>query len=322
MMTREELIAKVQEVARRRGATVLSMKQFTREARVCNIWIIKLFDSWSKLCEAAGIASYPHRVGVTDEELFREMRKTFLDLGGVPTLKLFVRGFRYTASIFTHRGWSWTVAKIKFRAWAETHDPAFPYLDQLPDGSAVRAPNRPRGPAINPMAGVHAPLGVRLIGEPLGFGPLATAPVNEMGVLALFVLVAERLGYSIQLLNPRFPDCEARRRVPGNRWEAVSIELEWRSSNFLDHRHDRTRCQVIVCWEADWRPNDIEVLELRSVVAQLMAEDARRRAEDAERLAQDAERRRQARESDAAPAQSEDGSEAGGHRSRAEERGG
>jgi hypothetical protein len=128
------------------------------------------------------------------------------------------------------------------------------------------------------MAGVHAPVGVRLMGEPLGFGPMANAPVNEMGVLALFVLVAERLGYSIELLNPRFPDLEVRRRVPGNRWERMLAELEYRSSNFLAHRHDRMGCQLIVCWEADWRPNDIEVLELRSVVAALQAADAERRA--------------------------------------------
>jgi hypothetical protein len=306
MTTREELIAKVQEVARRRGATALSMRPFTREARISNVTIQKLFGTWSKLCEAAGIAAHPRRVTLTDEDIFREMRKTFLDVGVVPALKDFEPAFKYTASVFNRRGWSWTMAKVKFRAWAEKHDPSFPYMDQLPNGSA--APSARSGVcrhAVDPMSGVHAPRGSRLTGDPLGFGAMANAPVNEMGVLALFAMVAERLGYSLELFNPRFPDCEARRRVSGNRWERVLIELEYRSSNFLAHEHDPKGCHMIVCWEADWRPDDIEVLELRSVVAALQARDA--------------ERRRQRRESDQTGGRSDDWSDDGHHRSAGEE---
>jgi hypothetical protein len=277
VMTREELIAKVQEVAQRRGATMLSLRQFMRASHVGTTTIETRFGTWSKLCEAAGIATCPRKVPITDEELFREMRTTFLALGGVPRFTVFIRGFKYPANVFQHRGWPWLVAKLKFRAWAEVHDPAFPYMDQLPDETAV--PPRARRRRVNPMAGIHAPLGARLMGEPLGFGAMANAPVNEMGVLGLFCMVAERLGYSLELFNPRFPDLELRRRVPGNRWERLLAELEFRSSSFLAHRHDRNGCQLIVCWEADWRPNDIEVLELRSVVAALMAEDAKRRRE-------------------------------------------
>jgi hypothetical protein len=302
MTTREELIAKVQEVARRRGATALSMRPFTREARISNITIQKLFGTWSKLCEAAGIAAHSPRSALTDTEIFCEMRTAFLDLGGVPKLAAFERAFKYTANVFSNRGWTWKAAKTKFRAWAEAHDPTFPYMDQLPDGSAA-LPRVRR--AVDPMTGVHAPLGARLMGGPLGFGAMANAPVNEMGVLALFAMVAERLGYSLELFNPRFPDCEARRRVSGNRWERVLIELEYRSSNFLAHEHDPKGCHMIVCWEADWRPDDIEVLELRSVVAALQARDA--------------ERRRQRRESDQTGGRSDDWSDDGHDRSTGEE---
>lgn len=275
-MTREDLIAKVQDVARRRGTTTLSSRLFTQEAHVSTYMIARLFETWCNLCAAAGIEAHARRVALTEEEIFREMRKTFLQLGGIPSLAAFERASKYSRNAFARHGWSWTLAKINFHAWASKNHPEFPYLDQLESGTA--SPALPRAPRrhIEPSARYHLPFGSRLMGDPLGFGAMANAPVNEMGVIALFAMVAERLGYSLDLFNPSFPDCEARRRVSGNRWERVRIEFEFRSSNFLDHRHERTGCEVLVCWIADWRPDDIEVLELRTVVEALRAQAAAR----------------------------------------------
>ena len=56
-------------------------------------------------------------------------------------------------------------------------------------------------------------------GPPMFPGPMAYAPVNEMGVVFLFGWMAPQLGYVVHWLQSEFPDCEAnaprgRRQVP------------------------------------------------------------------------------------------------------------
>lgn len=268
-MTREELIARVQAVAQQLGRTTLGRRAFLRAAGIGMTTVGKHFDRWSELCAAAGIQAHRTRTPIPEDEIFDEMRKTFLDLGGVVPLARFERSFKFTRNIFQRRGWGWRGALLRLRGWLEKHDPAFPYLDQLPTEVAPpkRRPASPR--KRTPPIDVHAPIGARLMGERIDFGPLVHAPVNELGVVALFALVAGDLGYAIELLNPGFPDCEAKRRVPGNRWERVRIEFEYQSGTFVRHGHDRTGCDLIVCWEDNWKPDKIEVLELRSVIATL-----------------------------------------------------
>jgi hypothetical protein len=86
-------------------------------------------------------------------------------------------------------------------------------------------------------------------------------PKNEAGVIILFTLTMRRLGFSgVIEAKRKFPDCIARKY--GKR---VPIEFEYRSKNFLAHKHDKTlgrkRC-TIVCWEDNWAdpPKNITIL--------------------------------------------------------------
>jgi hypothetical protein len=47
----------------------------------------------------------------------------------------------------------------------------------------------------------------------------------------------------------------------------VRIEFEYRSRNFLTHKHDARQCDLIVCWEDDWPDSPLEVLELKRELA-------------------------------------------------------
>jgi hypothetical protein len=101
-------------------------------------------------------------------------------------------------------------------------------------------------------------------GAPLGLAAMAHAPTNEGGVMFLFGVLAERLGYRIERIQAAFPDCEAKREVRPGVWERVRVELEFESRNFKEHRHDLRGCEVIVCWRHNWPecPRGIEVIEL------------------------------------------------------------
>ena len=109
-----------------------------------------------------------------------------------------------------------------------------------------------------------------LMGAPMNVGPLANAPVNEMGVMCLFVLLAERLGFIIDVIRSQYPDCEARFEVEPGRWQRVWIEFEFESIGFRNHRHDPNGCDVIVCWRHNWPgyPKKLVVVELSRVIAQ------------------------------------------------------
>ena len=100
-------------------------------------------------------------------------------------------------------------------------------------------------------------------------------PVNEHGVMLLFGMVAEDLGYVIEAVQSGFPDCEARRRVEGERWQRVNIEFEFESKNFREHGHPLTGCDVIVCWRHNWPscPEHIEVVDLSTVIQSLASSE-------------------------------------------------
>lgn len=95
-------------------------------------------------------------------------------------------------------------------------------------------------------------------GMPLMGRVMATEPVNEQGVVALFGEMAKELGFVIERIGTRFPDCVAMRNV-GGVWEMVRIEFEFVSSRF---DHDPAGCDLVVCWKDDWKGCPVEVLAL------------------------------------------------------------
>lgn len=108
---------------------------------------------------------------------------------------------------------------------------------------------------------------VSVVGDLINFRGLVYAPINEMGVIFLFGKIAEDLNMYVEEVKAGFPDCIARRFV-GKGWKKIRIEFEYKSKNFKHHKHDSSKCDMIVCWEHDWKgcPTNIEVLELRDII--------------------------------------------------------
>ena len=108
-------------------------------------------------------------------------------------------------------------------------------------------------------------------GEFVNFRGLQHAPVNEQGVVFLFGMVCRELGYSVEIVKPGFPDCEAKRKIKNKSgmWQRVRIEFEYQSRNFRSHGHDPDQCDLIVCWEHNWPACPIEVVELKSALPKL-----------------------------------------------------
>lgn len=107
-----------------------------------------------------------------------------------------------------------------------------------------------------------------LLGPPMPRTAMAYEPVNEMGVVMLFSMWSERLGFVIEFAQAKFPDCKAKMEVEPGRWQDVDIEFEMYSANFKEHQHDAKKCDLIICWKHNWPdcPEDIMVLEMSKVV--------------------------------------------------------
>jgi transcriptional regulator with XRE-family HTH domain len=117
--------------------------------------------------------------------------------------------------------------------------------------------------------------GVPIYGAPIYFKGLRNAPLNEQGVVYLFALVADKLGFTVEAIGTKFPDCQAKMRIDkrGVRWRPVRIEFEYLSSHFKNQKHPAEGCDVIVCWKNDWSncPPHIQVIELSTAIRKLGA---------------------------------------------------
>ena len=107
-----------------------------------------------------------------------------------------------------------------------------------------------------------------VMGPPFHWCALTNAPVNELGVVLLFGMLAGELGFQIEAVWGRYPDIEAKRQIRPGKWQRVKIEVEYESRNFAQHGHNPEKCDVIVCWRHNWArcPRHIEVIELSRVV--------------------------------------------------------
>jgi len=104
-----------------------------------------------------------------------------------------------------------------------------------------------------------------IVGDPINFKGLIFGPLNENGVIFLFSKMHEELGIFIEAIQPSYPDAKARRKTHRG-WEDVWIEFEYKSSSFKVHGHDPKECDIIVCWEHDWKNCPLEVIELKSII--------------------------------------------------------
>jgi Homing endonuclease associated repeat len=114
-----------------------------------------------------------------------------------------------------------------------------------------------------------------VMGAPFDGSRMTNAPMNELGVVFLFGMVAAELGFQVESLQGKFPDCEAKREVVKGKWQRSRIEFEFESKNFHLHGHDPKGCDVVVCWRHNWKdcPEELEVIELCRIVGRKQLAD-------------------------------------------------
>ncbi len=268
--TREQIVELAKEVA---AESPLSRREFYRRSGVSDYYVYRLFPDggWTEVRQLAGIGRHPHdKDPLSDEQLLQEFHRVASELGTIPSWSRFGSLARIGLETLPKRFGGRRRALQRYRQWLEKNHPTSPLLPLLPIQAGpkfVRPAAAPNGPPYTRQwtKGAGA-----VFGAPIRFRALHCAPTNEQGVVCLFGMVCAELGLIVEAFQSVYPDCEAKRCIDNkhDRWQRVRIEFEYLSSNFLGHGHDPAGCDLIVCWEHDWRECPLEVIELRSVLEQ------------------------------------------------------
>lgn len=108
------------------------------------------------------------------------------------------------------------------------------------------------------------------INVPDDFRGLIYEPFSEQEVIVLFFMIQPylRLELCFDEIRTDFPDCIAWRRTKKG-WKTLRVEFEHLSHNFLEHGHDVSKCDLIICWEHNWPNCPLEIIELKKEIKKI-----------------------------------------------------
>ncbi len=272
-LSRDDVIAAARDMASRQGTDTLRREDFLRETGFSLYQVSRLFpdDGWRGVLEAAGLRVTFQNVATPDETLLAEFHRVVKEMGRIPTGNQLDARSDYSYAVYKKQFGGIQGTVKRYHAWLQQTDPEAPelLLVQIKSKHEIVTQSPPVRVSVGSQQWAKGS-GV-VFGAPISFRGLRHAPTNEQGVVYLFGMVSSELGLIVEAVQAAYPDCEAKRCIDSkqNRWQRVRIEFEYFSSNFKDHGHDPTCCDMIVCWEHDWPDCPLEVIELRSVIDQL-----------------------------------------------------
>ena len=274
-MTKEELLTTIKECAQELGRAP-SFTELNRMRNVQHSHYRHSFSCYTQALEACGLTPSKGGHGIKPELLLKDYAEIARKIGRAPVMGEFTLHSKYSIRPLLDRFGKWTESPRGLLKFAEENGLKEEYADVL---EMIREQERQRfdqirAAALREVDGERAkPLfrvlpGRPVYGPPLARTGIAHAPLNELGVVFLFGMLAEKLGFVVMRIQKEFPDCEAMREVEPGRWQLEQIEFEYLSRNFLTHGHDPALCDVIVCWEHNWPecPENLEVIELKKFV--------------------------------------------------------
>lgn len=287
---KQHILDSILAIASRTGRAP-SRSEFLSLSKISEHQVLRFFPKWNDAVRAAGLIPHTINVRLEDRELLEDWAFVVRTKGKIPARRAYPHLGQYDPRTFRRFG-PWSNLPEVFRNFAKDKPEYADVLALLPapkpstkravaqallpvrfsPSNSHHAQHRQSPSAPSPAKVRYPPLhGRPSYGQPFDFRGLRHEPINELGVVLLFGLVAKELGYTVESVQSGFPDCEAKRQIAPQRWQRVHIEFEFESRNFRDHGHPFTGCDVIVCWRHNWPdcPPQIEVLELSSAIQSL-----------------------------------------------------
>ena len=283
MPGKRQILNSIAAAARKLGHAP-SRAEFNAWSGISAYFVLHYFRTWSEAVRAAGLRPYTRNAKIESRALLEDWGKAVRKNQAMLPRHIHLRLGNYNPCTLAKRFGGWSAVPEAFRTFAKGKREWADVMALLPPCEArcpVRKAEREVLQSGSAPAGAarkrwHARLRDRpIFGNPSPFRWLRHEPMNEQGVVFLFGMLAEELGYLVENVQKGFPDCEALRPIAPGRWQRVSIEFEYESKNFREHGHPANGCDVIVCWRHNWPacPRQIEVVELARVMKSLGGEE-------------------------------------------------
>lgn len=283
MPGKRQILNSIAAVARKLGHAP-SRAEFNACSGISAYFVLHYFRTWSEAVRAAGLRPYTRNAKIESRALLEDWGKAVRKNQAMLPRHIHLRLGNYNPCTLAKRFGGWSAVPEAFRSFAKGKREWADVMALLPPCEARRPVRKAErevqqsspAPAGTARKKWHARLRDRpIFGNPSPFRWLRHEPMNEQGVVFLFGMLAQELGYLVENVQKGFPDCEALRPIAPGRWQRVSIEFEYESKNFREHGHPANGCDVIVCWRHNWPacPRQIEVVELARVMKSLGGEE-------------------------------------------------
>ena len=274
-MSRVEILQAIRSCARKLKHNP-SRRELRLTARVSEEALHKHFGGLKGALEKTGLR--PSGSGFRQQEstVLLDWAAVARKLGKIPTVTEYENRGRFSDMPFHTRYGNWTSVPDAFVRFARKQKIHVKWKDVLgmigaQAGSKVKvraSHGRSRKQDIFQDRPLYGPL--------MNLPEMVHEPLNELGVVFAFGLVARQLGFKVLRIQSTFPDCEALREVVRGQLQRMKLEFEFESRNFLRHGHKIDGCDAIVCWKHNWKDCPLEVIELSKVFQSLNHEGTQR----------------------------------------------
>jgi Homing endonuclease associated repeat len=265
-LSKEEIIRAIQECAERLGHCP-SIPELHAKAKINLVTLRKNFGTYSKALTQCGLERRGPGYKVDLMALFIEWATMVREMKMVPTMAEYSLRSQHSPRPLLSRYSSWRHVPRGLLLFAEQEGLEREYADVL---NVIKTYYSGK---LGPGRTLRKPINITpkrtLFSDRPVYGPslipaaLAHGPINEAGVVYLFGMLADKLGFVVTRVQTEFPDCEAMWEILPEKWQRVRIEFEYESKNFLRHFHQARECDLIVCWTHNWPECPLEVVELK-----------------------------------------------------------
>lgn len=117
----QELVQELARCAQSLGKKTVTIAEFEQLGRCHPSTIQRRFGSWFKALEAAGLEPSRSKIGITDDELFENIKDIWIELGRQPRYSEIVAPHsKYSAGTYEKRFGSWRKALNFFIDWVNS----------------------------------------------------------------------------------------------------------------------------------------------------------------------------------------------------------
>jgi Homing endonuclease associated repeat/HNH endonuclease len=120
----EELLDDMRRCAKASGRDTITMAEYEEIGKAHPCTIQRRFSSWPNALKLAGLRPSRSKIGITDEELFENIKSLWIDLGRQPRYNEVKKpSSQFSAGTYENRFGTWTKALKAFVAWVNSDSP-------------------------------------------------------------------------------------------------------------------------------------------------------------------------------------------------------